>query len=336
MPLHDQVSFNPAVVAYYTGRAIEGFDYGLEDICAVIRQTLDMCFPPSAPRGIGRWTSEDGFTYRNDNWTTWRVSRPFTDVSGARAWLQRRVEALSQMQVEPAAARVAYREKMEALQRLVGDTVICEWSAPGFASMYDAMGLELFVYLCDEDPQLPLDFMELSTQRELERVAAVADPALSPVILIPDDFATKQGPIFSPEFLGKCHFPFVAQLTQAWQQRDVHVLYHSDGNYRKVIPQLIGCGVEGFYCLEPGVGMEIAGLKREWPRMVWAGGVDGVDLMERGTPEQVRAEVRRQIVETDALSGGVFIGTSSEINPPIKVENFVAMVEAVGETTHTR
>jgi hypothetical protein len=60
--------------------------------------------------------------------------------------------------------------------------------------------------------------------------------------------------------------------------------------------------------------------------------VDGVDLMERGTPEQVRREVHRQILETDVLNrGGILIDTSSEINPPIRPENYQAMVDAVGE-----
>lgn len=63
-----------------------------------------------------------------------------------------------------------------------------------------------------------------------------------------------------------------------------------------------------------------------------SGGVDGVDLMERGTPEQVRETIRRHILETNAIqTGGMFVASSSEINPPIKPENFRAMVEAVGE-----
>ena len=90
--------------------------------------------------------------------------------------------------------------------------------------------------------------------------------------------------------------------------------------------------MDGFYCLEPSLGMDIVALRNAWPKHVWAGGLDGVDLMERGAPNQVRREVRRIIKETDALhSGGIFIDTSSEINPPIKPENFRAMIDAVGE-----
>jgi uroporphyrinogen decarboxylase len=90
--------------------------------------------------------------------------------------------------------------------------------------------------------------------------------------------------------------------------------------------------VDGFYCLEPACGMDIVECRRRWPGMVWSGGLDGVELMEHGTPRQVKEEVHRQITETSALSeGGVFIATSSEINPTIPPENFRAMVEAVGE-----
>jgi hypothetical protein len=109
------------------------------------------------------------------------------------------------------------------------------------------------------------------------------------------------------------------------------VLYHSDGNYRKAVSDLLECGVDGFYCLEPGCGMDIVELKNTWPQAVWAGGVDGVDLMENGSPAAVREEVRRHIRGTDALqTGGMLVASSSEINPPIPAENFKAMVEGAG------
>jgi uroporphyrinogen decarboxylase len=114
-------------------------------------------------------------------------------------------------------------------------------------------------------------------------------------------------------------------------------LYHSDGNYLQAIPELEACGVDGFYCLEPGCGMEIVELKRRWPQLVWAGGVDGVNLMERGSPEEVRREVRRHILDSGVLdSGGMLVATSSEINPLIPAENFLAMVEEVGANANPR
>lgn len=125
---------------------------------------------------------------------------------------------------------------------------------------------------------------------------------------------------------------FVKQLTDAWHEHGIKVLYHSDGNWKKVIPELIACGVDDFCWLEPALGMDIVELHNTWPNHVWSGVLDGIYLMERGTPEQVRNEVHRLILETNVLkNGGIFIDTSNEINPPVKRENYKTMIDAVGE-----
>ena len=90
----EQLSYNPRVIAMYTGKPIRGFDYTVDDICEVIRKTTDLIMPPVAPCGTERVTTGDGFVHQHDNWTTWRVSRPFADAQGARDWLLRRTDAL--------------------------------------------------------------------------------------------------------------------------------------------------------------------------------------------------------------------------------------------------
>lgn len=326
----EQLSYNPRVIADWTGKTIAGFNYTLADICAVIRRTCDLVMPPSAPRGTDRVTTPDGFVIQNDNWTSWHVSRPFNDSEGARDWLLARARAIHAASFDPGSARESYRRFMLDLQAKIGDTVILNFSGTGFCSPFDSMGLEIYSFFQLDYPDVLKDYMEVSTAAELRRIHAVADHELSPVILIPEDFATKQGPIFPPGFLREYHYPYIRRVADAWHEHGVKTLYHSDGNWRKAIPDLIACDVDGFYCLEPNCGMDIVDLKNTWPQMVWSGGVDGVELMERGTPEQVRAEVLRHIRETRVLeTGGMFVASSSEINPPIPPENFRAMVEAV-------
>ena len=332
--LHDQVSFNPGVVSLYTGKEVEGFGYTREDVCEVIRRTLDACFPPVAPRGTARVTDGEGFTVLHDNWTTWRVSRPYADddVGAWRDYVVRRTDSLRQTGCDAAETRREFRESMLGLQRLVGDTVVIPTNnAAGLCACWGRVGLTAFSYVHADWPDVVSEFMEAYVTDQIRRAHAIADRTLTPVVLIADDFATKQGPIFNPDFLRREHFPRVRRLTDAWHEHGIKVLYHSDGNWKSVIPDLVECEVEGFYCLEKSIGMDIVELKQTWPKHVWAGGVDGVDLMERGSPEDVAAEVRRHIETTDALRrGGMFVGSSSEINPPIEPENYRAMVEAVG------
>lgn len=353
--LHEQLSYNPGVIALYTGRDVTGFDFTYDDICAAIRRTLDACFPPVSPLGTDQISDREGFVIQQDNWHSMIVRRPFHDVAGAREYLRRKTAEIfrygrrgdygyppgiqppqqeSLAVFDPEQERENFRRYMLGLQARIGDTVIIDFSIQtGFCECWSRLGLDTFSYLYYDDPQVVSEYLEVYAEAELRRLEAIADRGLSPVVLIAEDFASKGGPIFSSVLLRKELFPRVRRLTEAWHQHGLKVLYHSDGNWKSVVPDLMECGMDGFYCLEPSLGMDIVELRKAWPRHVWAGGLDGVDLMERGTADEVRREVRRIIEETDALrSGGVLIDTSSEINPPIKPENFRAMVESVGES----
>lgn len=334
--LLEQVSYNPGVIADWTEKPIRGFDYTVNDICEVIRQTCDLAMPPIAPRGTTRIERDDGFVIQNDNWTQWHVSRPFTDEHGAAKWLKNLTAELGNFREDPKRAREEYRTSLLSLQSKIGDTVILKFSATWFCYPFDCMGLEIYSYFQLAYPEVLKEFLDTALANELRRVHAVADPSLSPVILIPEDFATKQGPIFAPDYLKVHHYPYIQRLTDAWHEQGIKVLYHSDGNWKKVIPELKACGVDGFYCLEKNCGMDGVELKNQWPELVWAGSIDGVDLLERGTPDQVKAEVTRQIRESHALeTGGFFVASSSEINPPIPPANFRALVETVQNTRRT-
>jgi hypothetical protein len=339
----------------YTGKHFQDFTYTIDDVCEVIRKTTDMIMPPAAPKGTDRYTSEDGFVFQNDNWTTWHVSRPFKDETGARDWLLRRIEKIKKANCDPDFAWIYgidssdcktyvtkeihkkwYRDYMLSTQKKIGDTVFLNYSLTGFCSVYDSMGLDIFTMFYIYFPEVLDEFMETSVKVEIERVHAVADAELSPVILIPEDFSHKGGPIFDPGFLRQFHYPYIRRLSDAWHEHGIKVIYHTDGNYKSALTDLMAAGVDGFYCLEKNAGMDIVELKNTYPDFVWAGGVDGVDLMERGTLEQIKTEVRNHILETDALNtGGMFIASSSEINPTVPPDSFKAMIEACGEIVQT-
>ncbi|MBI2441850.1 MAG: hypothetical protein HYV35_10825 [Lentisphaerae bacterium] len=333
----DQVSYNPAVVAAYAGKPIDAFDYGEDEICAVIRQTLDVCMVPVNVRRMGPVATADGFVIRYDHWHSWIESRPFKDEHGARDWLLRHTQQLRERPFNAEKCRADHLQYMTDLQHKIGETVFMPFSQTGFMDVYHQMGLEIFAYCAADYPDVLADYLCVSVGRELKRIHAVADRALSPVTLILEECAANQGPTFSPRDLEAHQYPHLKSLAEAWHEHGVAVLFASGGNYNAIIPELRACGLDGCYCLEPAAGMDIVELKNAYPDMVWACGVDGVALLEQGTPAKVKAEVRRQIQATNALqTGGLFVGSSSEINPPIRLDNFQAMIAAVGELPNPR
>ena len=320
--IHDQVSYSPGVISLYTGKKIEGFNYSFEDIGEVINKTLDMCFKICESN---RYMTKDGRV----EWITPTHSSSM-DVKAFKEYLLKLIEEIEKTKFDPEDERKNHHQKFLQMQNLIGDdTVICEYcTSVGLCNCWGAGKIIPLSYLYQDEPEVLSRYLKINTDYNIKKVHAVADKNLSPVILIPDDLASKTAPIFSPEFLRKEYFPHLTRLVEAWHEHDLKVIYHSDGNWKILIPDFLKCGVDGFYCLEPAVGMDIIELKKKYPQVVWAGGLDGVDLMERGNPAEVSKEVKRQILETDVLNtGGLFLGTSSEVQPLIKPENFKAMID---------
>ena len=264
-PLHDQLSYNPGVIELFTGRRVEGFNYTREDVCAVIRRTLDACFIPIFSYGDGavhgcRWCRA-----QSDNWNTWIASSPFDDTDSARDFMLRKTKRIQTAPFDPAAVGQEYTGEVQALQALMGDTVYIDIvTQDGFCDCWSVLGLELFTYLYHDSPGIIADYLETYTLCEVRRIHAVADPSLSPVILIAEDFASKTGPIFRPDSCAPGSSREYGGITEAWHDHGVKVIYHSDGNWKRVIPDLIETGVDGFYCLEPAAGMDIVELKRRY------------------------------------------------------------------------
>jgi uroporphyrinogen decarboxylase len=74
--------------------------------------------------------------------------------------------------------------------------------------------------------------------------------------------------------------------------------------------------------------MDIVEVKRRYgKKLCLSGGVD-VDLLSRGTPDEVRALVRKHIAEVGP-EGAWCAGSSNSVPEYVPVENYRVMVETV-------
>jgi uroporphyrinogen decarboxylase len=109
------------------------------------------------------------------------------------------------------------------------------------------------------------------------------------------------------------------------------LFFHSDGNIRPILPDLIEIGID---ILNPihitATGMEPVALKRDFGKEVvfWGGGVETQSVLPFGTPQAVKDNVRRNI-ETLAPGGGYVFNTIHNIQADVPPQNIVAMWEAL-------
>ena len=108
---------------------------------------------------------------------------------------------------------------------------------------------------------------------------------------------------------------------------DLPVFYHSDGNPSAIIPELIDIGVTILNPVQPECIDPVAVKQRYGNQLALWGTIGTQTTMPFGTPDDVRAEVRRRI-ETVGYDGGLVLGPTHSLEPDVPWENIVALYEA--------
>jgi uroporphyrinogen decarboxylase len=151
-----------------------------------------------------------------------------------------------------------------------------------------------------------------------------------------DDLASQNCVLVSPELYRKLIKPRHTKLfafIKKHAQTDVKIFYHSCGAVFSLIPDLIESGID---ILNPvqvsAAGMDTRELKRQFGNDLtfYGGGVDTQRVLPRGTPADVRDEVKRRINDL-APRGGFIFNTVHNVQADVPPENIMAMWEAVRE-----
>jgi len=150
-----------------------------------------------------------------------------------------------------------------------------------------------------------------------------------------DDLASQNSLLISPEmyrkFLKPRHTRMFAEAKRI--APGIFIFFHSCGAVRSLIGDLIESGVDAINPVQVNArDMDSRALKREFGRDVtfWGGGCDTQEVLPRGTPEQVREEVKKRI-EDLAPGGGFVFNTVHNIQADVPPENIHSMYEALAE-----
>ena len=120
-----------------------------------------------------------------------------------------------------------------------------------------------------------------------------------------DDVAGQEGMLFSLDVWRRFFKKPYARMFQVAKDRGVRVMFHICGSCMELIPDLLDIGMDILQVLQfSAKGMDPRSLADEFGQdLCFCGGVDVQQLLPRGTPEQVRAEVR-VLIDTLGAGGG--------------------------------
>ena len=127
-------------------------------------------------------------------------------------------------------------------------------------------------------------------------------------------------PYLSPAMFQRFIVPHVTQMTQLIHSRGGKVRLHCHGRIGRVLDMILETGCDGVDPCEPPPDgdIELDDVKRRCrARGASAWGNLELKLLENGTPEEVRAEVRRIMRQAKEGGGFVLMPTAAPINVPL-------------------
>ena len=241
--------------------------------------------------------------------------------------------------------RIAGLRKQAEKIRAEGKIVMLKGLCAGLFEMGQRLrGMENF--LCDlfvdpDNAKLILDkFTEQKMQfweMALEELGDVVD-----IVVESDDYGTQESQLIPPDTFRELFKPRYKEIFALIKNKfnakkpageRGWIFFHSCGNVRPILPDFIEIGVD---ILNPihvnAAGMEPVQLKKDFGSEVtfWGGGVETQNILPRGTPEEVRENVKRNL---DVLmpGGGFVFNTVHNIQAEVPPENIMAMWEALQE-----
>ncbi len=196
-----------------------------------------------------------------------------------------------------------------------------------FETAWRLRGFENFMIDLVERAELADYLLDQLTAMLIENAFILARAGVD-ILLLDDDVAMPTGLMISPATWQRFFKERMARVINSAREEspDLLVFYHSDGDFTQLIPDLVDIGVNVINPVQPDC-MDAAAIKRKFgDRLALWGTVGTARLWDEGTPQQIRAEVRRCI---DMLGPGGLLLTPAYDIDFAPFENIVAFIDAV-------
>jgi len=151
-----------------------------------------------------------------------------------------------------------------------------------------------------------------------------------------DDIGSQNEMMISPrmwrQYLKPRMANFISELKSI--NPEIKIAYHSDGNIKRIIPELIEIGVDVLNPIQPA-SMDPAEIKGEFgDRLCFWGSIDEQHTLPFGFPADVAAEVRKRM-ETIGRGGGLILAPTHHVQLDTPLENLWAMVNTIAGTSYS-
>ncbi len=203
-----------------------------------------------------------------------------------------------------------------------------------FETAWALRGLEQMLLDMVVDPDLAEAILDIPFEYHLTAAKKLVDLGVD-MIWTGDDVGAQNRMLISPGMWRRYLKPrmarFIAELKSINPQ--LKVAYHSDGDIRPIILELIEIGLDVLNPIQPA-SMDPAEIKATYgEQLCFWGSIDEQHTLPFGSAEVVRAEVLERL-RTLGKGGGLILAPTHHVQLDTPMENFWAMVDTIRDTPY--
>lgn len=328
-PIYDLL-VNDSIIEHFAGAPLDGTN-DIEIMYRAAQAAVDSTrsiFPPNKKNLV--WTDGVGNIRETDRWTQWIRKHAFNSPEEWVPWIENYIENSEYKITDEIINNNLMTQKQ--MNSKLGETVYihCTPSTAINNILFGfACGLDNFSYLLADYPELISRWMRAVEKDTDFHIDTYGFSETSPLAIIYSDVAYHQKLMFSKNTFNQIgFFEDVERICQKCHKKGLTVIFHSDGYIMDIMDELIAAGIDGLNPIEKAAGMDIYEIRRKYPDLILAGGLDVTHLLPFGTPEEVKKETRKIISETGS-DGRLLIGSSTEMSDNVPLDNFLAFWDEV-------
>lgn len=201
--------------------------------------------------------------------------------------------------------------------------------SPTYWLIRNLMGFEQTAILLYEDPELLEEMYEYCTWFIEEQLKVAFKQRVPDAVFLNEEAANKAGPYMSPAMYRRLAAPRLSRLVNLCRGAGVpHVIVHSSGNIRQLIPIWLEIEVNGFIPVDASAGMDPVAIRLEYPKALLIGGANRTIL--ETDMERIEAEVMSKVPAL--FAGGRYIPSGNAhfpITDRVSLDNMKYYVDAL-------
>jgi len=195
-----------------------------------------------------------------------------------------------------------------------------------FTFAWEFMGFEVFSYSLIEDPNLIAAVMNKTGSIICELFNRMSQFDVVGGLFYSDDIAYYSGLMCSPAVFRAYLFPWMRKIADLCRERDMPFIYHTDGRLWEVMDDLVAVGINALQPIEPKA-FDIREVKQKYGKQLCLVGNVDMDLLTRGTPDEIRT-ICKGLIQDIGQGGGYCLGSGNTVPNYIPFVNYRAMLEA--------